>query len=275
MVSLVAALALVLLAVGVGLGAGVLIARAGHRHDPLDETGFVADGLSATLGTVGGLLAFTLGFLVVFTLDNFTAAQDVASREASAYGAAFESAAVIPAAESEAVRRNVACLTQAVRDEGWLLDRTSATQADDNIEEWWLKTRESLVSLPERTPFEEFATETVFTSIAEARTLGENRLLMQEPMIPAIIWVLIYLAFGAVVTLTYVALRFNTFILLTSVGLMTLVVGAVIAALITFAAPFSRSDGTSVEADDLTATIERLRDTYPGPAWDPCERLAP
>ena len=54
-----------------------------------------------------------------------------------------------------------------------------------------------------------------------------------------------------------------------------LLVGVVVWTLITFANPFSTGDGTAVQADDLTGTVERLRDTYSGPAWQPCPARPP
>jgi len=262
--------AILLSAVGIGILVGLVITRLGRGHDPLDDTGFVADGLSATLGTIGGLLAFVLGFLVVFTLDNYTAAQDVASSEASAYSGAFEAAVLLPQDQAEPVQRNIACLIEAVRTEGWFFREGDGPSVDDNVEQWWVTTRESLGTLTEPTPLQEYAVETVFSSLADARSLGEQRVLMNGSSIPPIIWVIIYIAFAATVALTYVCLRYNSFILLSSIGLMTVVVGAVVWTLLTFANPFSTADGTAVRADDLTGTVERLRDTYPGPVWEPC-----
>ena len=262
--------AILLGCVGIGILVGIVIVRLGRNHDPLDDTGFVADGLSATLGTVGGLLAFVLGFLVVFTLDNYTSAQDVAANEASAYSAAFEAAVLLPADQAEPIKRDVACLIESVRTEGWYFSSGDGPSADDNLELWWVTTRQSLGSLTEPTPLQEYAVETIFASLAEARSLGEQRVLMNDSAVPPVIWVVIYIAFTATVALTYVSLRNNTFILLASIGLMTIVVAAVVWTLFTFANPFSPTDGTAVQADDLSGTVERLRDTYPGPAWEPC-----
>ena len=262
--------AILLGCVGIGILVGIVIVRLGRNHDPLDDTGFVADGLSATLGTVGGLLAFVLGFLVVFTLDNYTSAQDVAANEASAYSAAFEAAVLLPADQAEPIKRDVACLIESVRTEGWYFSSGDGPSADDNLELWWVTTRQSLGSLTEPTPLQEYAVETIFASLAEARSLGEQRVLMNDSAVPPIIWVVIYIAFAATIALTYVSLRNNTFILLASIGLMTIVVAAVVWTLFTFANPFSPTDGTAVQADDLSGTVERLRDTYPGPAWEPC-----
>ncbi len=262
--------AILLGCVGIGILVGIVIVRLGRNHDPLDDTGFVADGLSATLGTVGGLLAFALGFLHVFTLDNYTSAQDVAANEASAYSAAFEAAVLLPADQAEPIKRDVACLIESVRTEGWYFSSGDGPSADDNLELWWVTTRQSLGSLTEPTPLQEYAVETIFASLAEARSLGEQRVLMNDSAVPPVIWVVIYIAFAATIALTYVSLRNNTFILLASIGLMTIVVAAVVWTLFTFANPFSPTDGTAVQADDLSGTVERLRDTYPGPAWEPC-----
>lgn len=258
--------------VGAGLLIGILVVRLGHRHDPLDDTGFVADGLSATLGTVGGLLAFILGFLVVFTLDTYTAAQDVASQEASAYSAAFEAAILLPPEQGEPIRRDLACLIDAVRTQGWVYAEGDRPTADDAIEAWWVETRSELALLPEAGALQEYAAETVFSSLAEARSLGEQRLLMNGSSVPGIIWIIIWLSITALIALTYVSLRNNTFILLTSVATLTVVIGVVLWALVTFANPFSTADGTAVEAEDLAATLVRLQDTYPTPAnvWEPC-----
>jgi len=258
--------------VGLGILLGIIVVRLGHNHDPLDDTGFVADGLSATLGTVGGLLAFVLGFLVVFTLDNYTAAQDIASQEASAYSAAFEAAVLLPPERGEPIQRDLACLIDSVRTEGWFYAEGDRPTADDVIESWWVQTRIDLGLLPEAGALQEYAAETVYSSLAEARSLGEQRLLMNGSSVPGIIWIIIWLSITALVTLTYVCLRNNTFILLTSISVLTVVIGVVLWALITFANPFSTSDGTAVEAEDLAATLVRLQDTYPTPAsiWDPC-----
>lgn len=258
--------------VGVGLLLGVLVARLGHNHDPLDDTGFVADGLSATLGTIGGLLAFVLGFLVVFTLDGYSAAQDVASGEASAYSAAFEAAVLLPAEQAEPLRRDLVCLIETVRTDGWVYAEGDRPTADDALEYWWLQARGKLTTLPNATPFEEYATEAVYSSLAEARSLGEQRLLMNGTSVPPIIWIIIWLSFTALVVLTYVSLRNNTFILLTSLAILTVVLGTVVWALMTFSNPFSTADGTAVAPDDLTATLLRLQDSYPDPPtiWAPC-----
>lgn len=258
--------------VGLGILLGIIVVRLGHNHDPLDDTGFVADGLSATLGTVGGLLAFVLGFLVVFTLDNYTAAQDIASQEASAYSAAFEAAVLLPPERGEPIQRDLACLIDSVRTEGWFYAEGDRPTADDVIESWWVQTRIDLGLLPEAGALQEYAAETVYSSLAEARSLGEQRLLMNGSSVPGIIWIIIWLSITSLVTLTYVCLRNNTFILLTSISVLTVVIGVVLWALITFANPFSTSDGTAVEAEDLAATLVRLQDTYPTPAsiWDPC-----
>ncbi|MFM7598509.1 MAG: hypothetical protein ACKO70_09105 [Actinomycetota bacterium] len=268
-------LAILLGCAGLGLLVGVVFSRVGQNHDPLDDTGFVADGLSATLGTVGGLLAFVLGFLVVFTLDGYTAAQDVASSEASAYSAAFEAAVLLPPEQAAPVKRNIACLIESVRTEGWYFDEGDGPSMDDNVEAWWSATRDSLSLLTEPTPLQEYAAETVFAELAEARAQGEQRVLMNGSSIPPVIWVVIFVAFAATVALSYISLRNNSFILLASIGLMTVVVGAVVWTLITFANPFSTGDGTAVQADDLTGTVERLRDTYSGPAWQPCPARPP
>lgn len=258
--------------VGAGLLIGIIVVRLGHNHDPLDDTGFVADGLSATLGTIGGLLAFVLGFLVVFTLDNYTAAQDVAAQEASAYSAAFEAAVLLPPERGEPIRRDLVCLIDTVRTQGWFYAEGDRPTADDDIEAWWVQTRSDLGLLPEAGALQEYAAETVYSSLAEARSLGEQRLLMNGSSVPGIIWIIIWLSVTALVALTYVSLRNNTFILLTSVAVLTIVLGVVLWALITFANPFSASDGTAVQAEDLAATLVRLQDTYPAPAsvWEQC-----
>lgn len=273
--TMAAGLAILLACVGIGLLAGIAMVRLGRHHDPLDDSGFVADGLSATLGTIGGLLAFVLGFLVVFTLDNYTAAQDVSSNEAGAYSAAFEASVLLPEDLGQPIQRNVACLIDSVRTEGWFFTPGDGPSADDNVEAWWAQTRASLKSLPESSALQEYATETVYSSLAEARSLGEQRVLMNGSAVPPIIWIIIYLAFASTVALTYVSLRNNSFILLASIGILTIVVGAVVFALLTFANPFSSADGTAVQADDLAGTVERLRDTYPGDSWALCERLSP
>lgn len=262
--------AILLGCVGVGILVGVVVTRLGRHHDPLDDTGFVADGLSATLGTVGGLLAFVLGFLVVFTLDNYTAAQDVAANEASAYSSAFEAAVLLPPATADPVKRDIACLINSVRTEGWYFSNGDGPSVDDNVEAWWVQTRQTLGTLTEPTPLQEYAVETIFSSLADARSMGEQRILMNGSSVPPIVWLVIYIAFASTIALTYVCLRYNTFILLASIGLMTVVVAAVVWTLFTFANPFSPTDGTAVQADDLTGTVQRLQDTYPGPTWEPC-----
>ena len=84
------ALLTLLLTFGSAVGLGLLIHRMEVRNSDLDrrERRLVGEGMSATLGFVGGAAAFLLGVLLLSSLDHYRATDNIVTDEALAFSAA-------------------------------------------------------------------------------------------------------------------------------------------------------------------------------------------
>ena len=234
----------------------------------------VSDGISGALGFIGGTASFLLGVLMLTSIDHFKATQEVARAEATAFSAAFDATAALADEPQSLIRRDLVCLMRSVVEDSWHATAWGDLTGDENTHSWVLRAHATLYGVDAERSTEEAALQRVGDQLAEAVMAGQSRLLSAAAFMPITLWILVYV--GLFVVFLVVTLLLRPYPLLASVALvsMLLLTAAMIWTLAAYEEPFNQDDGVYIAPNALDAVMTRLRDAYPGPAWEPCERLA-
>ena len=257
------------------LGA-VAVGSALHRHFDRrapDDGRLLDTGVGSLLAYVAGAVAFLIGLMLAFSVEQYSDANDTVREQALAVAAAFDDAWELPEASVEPVRRGIVCLTRSLIEDSFITDSGSLTMATDrNTQLWWRSTVATFTEQSAAHPEALDRFDAVFANLEELSSLEQQRLLRSFNELPDIVWFVIYLCMGALVTLQSFSLRRQPVLHTTSVVLTWLVTAGLLGALVAFTEPFS-SFGATVSSAPLEAVLERLEVDFAGPIWQPCERL--
>ena len=270
--ALLALVIVFILAVGLGFWVHRLERRRGlieRRDQPL-----VGDGISGALGFIGGSAAFLLGVLMLTSIDHFKATEEIARAEAIAYSAAFDATAAAPVELRPQIRRDLVCLMRSVVQDSWNASEANDLTGDENTHAWMIRAFATLTGVESERSFEQAAIGRVEDQLAEAMSAGQTRLLSARAPIPLPLWIVVYLSMFIVFLLVTVLLRPYPLLEFIALGSLFLLTAAMIWTLAAYQEPFNKHDGVYIAPEGLEAVMTRLQDAYPGPAWEPCERLA-
>lgn len=257
------------------LGA-VAVGSALHRHFDrrAPEDGRLLDtGVGSLLAYVAGTVAFLIGLMLAFSVEQYSDASDTVREQALAVAAAFDDTWELPETSVEPVRRGIVCLTRSLIEDSFTTDGGSLSMTTDrNTQAWWrlivTTFTEQAAAHPEA--LDQF--DTAFANLEQLSSLEQQRLLRSFNELPGVVWFVIYLCMGALVTLQSFSLRRQPVLHTTSVVLTWLVTAGLLGSLVAFAEPFS-TFGATVSSAPLEAVLERLEADFPGSVWRPCERL--
>lgn len=126
---------LLLLGLAVAVTAGLGLARVVHRRHPegpVDGARREWINVEDLTGPAITLSALLLAFMLVQTYGSFQRAEEHASSEAGIVDSEYQAAALLPAADRDAIRGDLVCYTRSVAVQEWvaLADRTSAPVVD-------------------------------------------------------------------------------------------------------------------------------------------------
>jgi len=104
------------------VGGSVALGTALHRHfdrRASDDGRLLDTGVGSLLAYVGGSVAFLLGLMLAFAVEQYTEASDAVREEALAFAEAFDSTWALPESYVEEVRRDIVCLTRSIIEESF------------------------------------------------------------------------------------------------------------------------------------------------------------
>ena len=270
--ALLALLIVFVLAVGLGRWIHRQERRRGlieQRDQPL-----VGDGIGGAFGFIGGSAAFLLGVLMLTSIDHFKATEEIARAEAIAYSAAYDATAAAPMELQPQIRRDLACLMRSVVQDSWSAVEAEDLTGDENTQAWTVRAYATLNAVESERSNEQAAMERIEDDLAEAVKAGQSRLLSARASMPMPLWVVVYVSLFIVFLVVTLLLRPYPPLESLALGTILMLTAAMLWTLAAYQAPFNKSDGVYIAPEALEAVMTRLRDVYPGPAWEPCERLA-
>jgi len=254
---------------------------AGHRvHQWAERTGRTesqsvgGDGMAGVLGYTGAAVAFLLGLLLVFAVNDFTAASASATQEAVYAGSAFDSAADLPEASAREVQRDLVCLIRSTATDSWEAAASMDAMEAANTLEWRSRTLQDLAAIPKGTAEAQATVDAVRGDIVAMTNLSQERLLLAPSDLPALMWVV--LAIGIFCLLFPLAFMLDRNPVLWGIGIATtvLVTGAIVAALTFFSEPYDTTGGVAVTPVALQSVEKRLQAQYPSVDWSACPDLS-
>lgn len=255
---------------------GVVIGSALHRRFDRrahDDGRLLDTGVGSLLAYVAGAVAFVIGLMLAFSVEQFSEATGTVREQALAVSEAFDDTWLLPAESVEPVRRSIVCLSRSLVEDSFTRDQgAEVLTSDRNTQSWWRMTLTVFTEQSDRHPDAMGEFEEVFAGLEDLSRLEKERLLRSMNQLPTVVWFVIFLCMGTLVTLQSFSLRRQPVLHGTSVVLTWLVTAGLLGALVSFAEPFS-SFGASVSPAPIEAVLERLADDFAGPIWDPCERL--
>ncbi|MDQ1248037.1 MAG: hypothetical protein QG597_2409 [Actinomycetota bacterium] len=230
--------------------------------------------LTDAIGFVGGAYGILLGLLLVFAVGHFVDTRQVSREEAITAAALFNAVNPYPAESRDPLRHDLVCYMRSAATDDWTAAQQGDLTGSENTNAYAMSVQRQIEALPQEEAVEAsnhyFVTEEIL-DLAKSRQL---RLLYALPEIPPVIWLVVYVSAYAFVALMVFHLGRRRWLTTLALPATTLVLAAIIGALIQLDAPFN-GIGATLRPVALEAAATRLHDANPEPAavWDPCERL--
>jgi hypothetical protein len=190
--SLLWAAVIVVVVTALAVGAMLLM----RRHAP--EGGYYEDGdrAAGVFGVVATGFAVLAGFVVFLAFESYDTARSGAQAEARVVTQQFETAQFLPAAMRGRVSGELVCYARAVVHREW--PRMTAGTIGDSPNPWGVAVFRSLGAAEPRSP----SAQAAFSKYLDQRTDREDaradRIHGAEGVIPAPLWVVVFLSAGAV-----------------------------------------------------------------------------
>ncbi len=258
-----------------GIGAGLLIYRMHSRRARAgDSSG--SDGMSGSVGFIGGAAAFLLSVLMLASLDHYNATKGIVVDEALALSAAFDSTDGLAPADQATMQRDLACLMRSVATNSWTAAENADLSGSDNTHAWRLRASVDADRVEPKTKAQENSLSILQSELINANKSGQQRLLAADADLPVSLWILVFLSIFVLTAILTALLRPHPSrtLAVTALGAVVVVSNAMVLALNAFDQPFDRGDGVYISPRAINAVMVRMEDTYPGGAWAPCEELA-
>ena len=282
MFTLIITIAALLIVIAVGWFAGyTLAARVGtsaHREPDESPGADPSSGrdsrLTDAIAFVGGAYGIVLGLLLVFAVQHFVDTRQVSRAEAFTAASLFSAVEPFDAQPRDEVRRDLVCYVRALATDDWAAARMADPTGSENANAYAQRFQVGLQELPQDTITQET---NYFYAIEAALRLVEDRqlrLLLANPEIPVIVWVVILVAAMVFTGLMAFHLHGNQVVARLAIGSTTTLLVVITTALIMLDRPFV-GVGAALQPVALEGALRQMQDAYPDPAyWAPCERLA-
>lgn len=243
--------------------------------DPDDESVPGSERLTDTIGFVGGAYGILLGLLLVFAVGHFVDARQVTKDEAATAAALFNAVDPYPAEVRDPLRHDLLCYMDSVANDDWAAARAGDLTGSENTGAYATRVQQQIQALPQEEAVESSNHYFVTEELLDLAKYRQQRLLHAVPEIPPVIWVVLYVSAFLFVGLTVFHLGRRRWLGRLAVASTTILLAAIIGALIQLDAPFV-GIGTSLRPVALEAALTRLRDANPTPTtlWEPCARLS-
>lgn len=256
-----------------GAAFGVWLAKDEAQRGYSRDLPLVGDGFSGTLGIAGGSVAFILGLLLIFAVEQYSDADSAATDEALAYAAAFTAAANLDSDQRDQVMRDLVCLMRSIKYDAWAAAQKHDLTGSDNERAWTFQVQKSLVRVADESRDGRDTLGLLESKLLDAQQAGQKRLLFAKTELPWPIWPIIHFSIFITSLLIASALHANASLMLVSLTCHGSLTGIIVAALVVFSGPFD-GVGHDLEPAALDSVLIRLENLYPGQFWSPCPRLA-
>ncbi len=263
----------ILLCVGIGVGLAIVVRRFYIRPSggPTQDDG---SRFTDALTYVSGVIGILFGLLLLFTVQHYTDTATLAKEQAVSYAAAFDETEVLEPAKAESVQRGLVCVMRATATDFWAAAERGDLTGDANVLAWHHRVVKDLSKIEGTTGLEESATSSISSYLTAAETAGQGLLFNAKGNLPFVALLVIWVGTAVLSFLMALSLLDRPRLAVAMITSMTVLTLAVMAALTTFASPFTPI-GPTVTPDALNAVMLRLEAAHPGPIWAPCERLEP
>lgn len=231
------------------------------------------DRISESLAFVGGALGIIVGLLLVFAVQHFEDSKSVAREEAGNAVTLYHAVGPYPSAQRTALRHDVACLMRSSASDDWELVSVGDLTGSENTFAWAHRVQLEVEALPQATDTQAsnhyFVTE---ASLNLAR-LRQQRLLLGEPEIPPIVWVVIFTGTFAFVAMLEFHLASRRSLRVVAIGGVAIVLAVTVFALYELDRPYVGWSGSSLQPVALTTSLRQLESGFPAENWSPCPML--
>lgn len=270
------ALAGLVLAFGAAIGLGLVAYRFEVRRDLTDgrDGRLISDGMSGTVGFLGGAAAFLLGVLMLASIDHYYATRNVVDAEAVAYAAAFASAGDLGAPDDARLQRDLVCLMRSVSTDSWEAAAAERLSGAQNTQLWRARVRRDIAAVEPKTASQSNSLDHLQSEFLDAAKQGQQRLLDGASDLPIVLWLLVFVSIVLLVFMLTLMLRPYPMMAALSLGTILVLGVAMVWVLTAFAKPFTRGDSVYIPPRALNGVVVHLEQVYPGDIWAPCERLA-
>lgn len=267
---------LVLLAVILGgCWIGARLARRQQGGAPTSDAEDGSERLSDAIGFVGGTYGILLGLLLVFAVGHFVDTRQASRDEAVTAAALFTAVNPYPAENRDALRHSIVCFMRSAATDDWTAASVRDLTGSENTSAWMSRVQRQIEELPQDQPAEATNHYFVTEEILDVSKYRQLMLLYALPEIPMAIWVVVYVSAFVFLSLMVFHLGTRRKLARLAVVSTTLVLVAVIGALVLLDAPYLGL-GSALRPVAMDASLARLKDAYPEPTsvWDDCGRLA-
>lgn len=274
--SLLLALGILLGVVGAAAGLGLAVHRLESRRGLIDHRGrpLVDTGMGGALGFLSASAAFLLGVLLLTSINHYNATEQVVSREALNYAAAFDGAAGLAPTDTAKIHRDLVCLMRSVATKSWIATHDQDLTGSENSHAWRARALADANAVVPTTKVQENSLGTVHSELLDASKAGQERLLAAASNLPTALWALVYVSIFVLAFSLTLALRPDPILTVAALAAVLVLCAAMVWVLGSFAEPFSKHDGVYISPRALNSVMVRLEGSYPGAAWAPCEELA-
>ena len=229
--------------------------------------------LSDTISFVGGIAGILLGLLLVFAVQHFSDAQSASRDEAVKVTRLFYSLGPFDAAERGEVRQTLFCYMDSVVQDDWRASASGDTTGAENTTAWSKQFRSQLDELTVDTDKITTAFQVLDEQSLGVAEMRQYRLLISQPQIPLMVWIVIFLSSFVLAGLLGIHLADRRYLGRVSIVATYLVLAVVVAALGILDEPFRENSG-GIEPTAMQGVIATLSDSYPETVPAGCPVLA-
>ena len=155
-----------------------------------------SDRAAGVFGVTGTGFAVLLAFVIFLSFSSYDRAREKASVEAVAISQLFRTAKLFPPRSRQALHGELICYARAVVHDEW---KTMRDERESPVVDGWLGQIEQTVDrIPLQGDRQRVAYDHWFHQAAERRDGRRGRLVEAEPLVPALVWVALFLG-GALI----------------------------------------------------------------------------
>lgn len=226
------------------------------------------------LGFIGGALGILLGLLLVFAVEHFAHARDIARQEALHASALYDAFGVFPADEAAEGRRTIFCTIESLRTDDWQAAIAGDATGSTATSAWLGSLQHQIATLDQGSDGQMSIHYFVNENYLDLSKGRQERLLLALPEIPATIWWVLAVStmiFIALLALHMGPMRRVTLVSVAAAGVMLAVAGGALAHL---DYPFRGRLGV-LSPLALESAVVTIQEKYPSGDFSPCPATPP